>query len=188
MFIAKPDNELSSHLRWNCLHFITRNFSSVQQYCSLTVTKIFHRPVLTSFHFFLPGFEFAICSKDVVFLAFLQPWLRNNCYTAVPLPNWLLISSIFLARECVLTLSELGTASLCGAWSLCPPQPHGLGLPSAWTHSRFLDAQIIHLRKDVMDIQKTECSDYILEDRSWECMYIKRLPGELMRQMLHCHL
>lgn len=85
----------------------------------------------------------------------------------------------------MLTLSKLGTASLCGARSVCPPQPHGLGLPSAWTHSRFSDAQIIHLGKDLMDVQKTECSDNILEDRSWERMYIKRLLGELMGQMFH---
>lgn len=149
------------------------------------MTKIFHRLVLTSFHFFLPGFEFAVCSKDAVFLAFLQPWLRNHCYTAVAMPNWMLNSSIFLARERMLTLSKLGTASLCGAWSVCPPQTHGLGLPSAWTHFRFLDIQIIHLGKDLMDIQKTECSDYILEDRSWERMYIEMLLGELVGQMLH---
>lgn len=183
--MAKTDNELSSHLRWNCLHFISRNFRSVQQYCSRTVTKIFHRPVLTRFHFFLSGFEFAVCSKDAVFLAFLQPWLRNHCYTAVPMPKWMLNSSIFLAKEHMLTLSKLGTASLCGAWSVCPLQPYGLGLPSAWPHSRFLNAQIIHLGKDLMDIQKTECSGYILEDRIWERMYINRLAGELMGQMLH---
>lgn len=159
VFMAKTDNELSSHLRWNYLHFNSRNFEQ----CSVIVTKILHRPVFTSFHFF-PW------QSTLKMLAFLQPWLRNYSYTAVPMPNWMLNSSIFLARERILTLSKLGTAGLCGAWSVCPPQPHGLGLPSAWTHSRFLDAQIIYLGKDLVDIQKTEFSDYILEDRSWERM------------------